>query len=347
MFKKAAIYVLMAIMAMSVASCATSKGQIDYTLSEGIIWPGPPEKPRIKYLWSLRQISGRDDAGQFVRFLAGDVDYDITDPRNADILIAPQGVFVDPNEVIYIADPGAARVSVIDTKTMESFNIELAGGSFLMSPIGVVVAPDGRIYVSDSEAKMVSIFDEKGKFIKFFDGEFKRPTGLAIDPKAGTIYVADTWEHVIYKYGLDGRRKGAIGAHGEEHGKLNYPTYITVDKDGLLYVSDTLNFRVQIFSPSGQSIKSFGVVGDTFDTFDKLKGISVDTEGHIYVADAAQNMIKIYDKEGRLLLFFGDKGRFYGQFDLPAGIFIDSKNRIFVADSLNMRLQVFQFLGGD
>ncbi len=58
-------------------------------------------------------------------------------------------------------------------------------------------------------------------------------------------------------------------------------------------------------------------------------------------------MIKIFDKEGRLLLFFGEKGSFYGNFDLPAGIFIDSNNRIYVADSLNMRLQVFQFLGGD
>lgn len=340
-------YILAVLAALLLVSCAPSKAAIDYTMSEGIIWPGPPEKPRIKYLWSLRFLAGGEGTNQFIKFVAGDVDYDISDPGNSDVLIYPHGVFVDSKDVLYIADSGAARISVINLNTMDTFNITMARGIHLAAPIGVVASTDGKIYATDADLAAVAIFNEKGKFMKFFEGKFKRPTGLAINQSEGLIYVTDTWAHTIYVYGLDGTRRGAIGQRGEGPGKLNYPTHVFVDKDGLIYVSDTLNFRVQIFRPSGDLVNSFGVIGDSFDTFDKIKGIAVDTEGHIYVADGAQNMIKIFDKEGRLLLFFGEKGSFYGNFDLPAGIFIDSNNRIYVADSLNMRLQVFQFLGGD
>jgi sugar lactone lactonase YvrE len=347
MIRKSAICILAVLATLALASCVPSKAAIDYTMSEGIIWPGPPEKPRIKYLWSLSLLIGGEGTNQFIRFVAGDVEYDISDPRNSDALIYPQGVFVDSKNILYVADPGASRVSIINLETMDTSNITKAGSIYLAAPIGVVASSDGKIYATDADLAKVAMFNEKGKLIKFFDGDFKRPTGLAINESEGLIYVTDTWAHTIYVYGLDGTRRGAIGQSGEGPGELNYPTHVTVDKDGLIYVSDTLNFRVQIFRPSGELVNSFGVIGDSFDTFDKIKGIAVDTEGHIYVSDGAQNMIKVFDKEGRLLLFFGEKGRFYGRFDLPGGMFIDSSNRIFVADTLNMRLQVFQFLGGD
>ncbi len=333
--------------AMLLASCGPSKAAVDYTMTESIIWPGPPEKPRIKYLWSLRRVSGGEGPSRFIRMVTGEIDYDISDPRNSDVLVSPHGVYVDRNERLYIADPGAGRVSVINLENMESFNIVGVRGRNLAAPIGVVAAPDGRIYVSDADLAKVAVFNEKGKFIKFFSGEFKRPTGLAINPARGIIYVADTWGHVVYSYSLDGARIAAIGQRGEGRGKLNYPTHLAVDGSGNIYVSDTLNFMVQIFSPAGSFVNSFGVVGDQFNAFEKIKGIAVDTEGHIYIVDSAQDMVKIYDKDGRLLLFFGRKGHYYGEFYLPSGIYIDESNRIFVTDSLNMRLQAFQFLGGD
>ena len=39
---------------MLLASCSpVYKGNIDYAMSGGILWPGEPEKPRIKYLWNI------------------------------------------------------------------------------------------------------------------------------------------------------------------------------------------------------------------------------------------------------------------------------------------------------
>lgn len=337
----------MLLLAALAVACAPSKAAVDYSMSESIIWPGPPEKPRIKYLWSLQKITGGEGPSRFLKFVIGEIDYDISDPRFADILVSPHGVFVSDEEVLYIADSGARRVTVINLKNMDSFNILDAGSLPLLTPIGVVADSSGLIYVTDADLGKVAVFNGKGKFQRFLEGKFKRPTGIAINTSEGVLYVADTWGHVIYKYSLKGGRLGSVGLRGEGPGMLNYPTHIALDRDGNLYVSDTLNFKIQIFSPTGRFLRAFGLIGDTFDTFDKIKGISVDSEGNIYVVDSAQDMVKIFDSEGRLLLFFGEKGRSYGKFYLPSGIYLDRTDRIFVTDSLNNRLQVFQFLGGD
>lgn len=336
-----------ALLAVS-ASCSTGKAAIDYTMADGIVYPGPPEKPRIKYLWSLSRISGVEGAGRFASAVIG-TDPVSDDPRDAETLQRPHGVYVDARDIMYMTDPGGGRVAVVDLKSMESFKITTAGDLALSSPISAVSDAEGRIYVSDSDLRKVAVYDKKGGFLYFFKGEFKRPTGMAVNLAKGLVYVCDTWAHMVYVYGLDGQRKGMIGGPGEstESGKLNYPTHAAVDPGGGIYVSDTLNFRVQMFTETGKYVHSFGVLGDSVGSFDKIKGIAVDSGGHIYVADSAQDMVKIYNKEGRLLLYFGQKGRFYGMFMQPSGLFIDTKDRIYVSDSLNGRVQAFQFLGGD
>jgi DNA-binding beta-propeller fold protein YncE len=338
---------VLAVAVAMTASCAISKASIDYTLSEGILWPGKPEKPRIMYLWSMQRVAGSGGGGKLLDFLAGEGAHVYPDPRESEILIRPHSVYVDGMSRMYVTDLGALRVTVIDLNTMDSFHIDDINGFPFFSPVGVVSDDIGRIYVTDSNLTKVMVFDEKGEFLKKFEGDFKRPTGIAINNKEGRVYVADTWEHEVYIYDLEGKRIGTVGQRGEGPGKLNYPTHVALDRDGYLYVSDTLNFRVQIFNPMGEFVNAFGIIGDTFSTFDKIKGIAVDSEGHIYVADSAQDMVKIFDRNGRLLLFFGGKGHFYGKFSLPAGLYISKEDDIFVVDSLNRRVQAFRFMGGD
>ena len=318
------------------------------TASGGVVWPGKPEKPRIRYLWSLQDVGGEDLEGErsYLDLIAGRSEGDMTEAQMANMLIRPQGIYVDDNR-IYIADPGAARVTVVDRNTLDVLQITDAKGEGLEYPKSVVAGINGAIYVADSDAKKVIAYAPDGKFLFFLQGDFLRPAGLAIDRVRGLIYVVDTDAHMVHIYGPDGNSKGSIGKLGGGAGEFYYPTYAAVDSKGNLYVTDFLNFRVQIFSPEGRFIKTIGQLGDSYDTLDKPKGVAVDNEGHIYIVDGIRNMVKIFDQEGKLLLFFGEKGEGYGDFYLPAGIFIDSKNIIYVADSFNMRIQAFQFLGGD
>ncbi|MDA8169152.1 MAG: SMP-30/gluconolactonase/LRE family protein [Nitrospiraceae bacterium] len=336
------------------AACAPGKAEIDRSLQNGIVWPGVPEKPRIAYLWSLRKVSdsGIGDQAPVQILNRSEHDFNFRDSaesesrvRDSDFLSAPQGVAAADGK-LYIADPEAKRINVIDLGGMESSYFYRTGDGDLEYPVAVAAAPGGVIFVSDPQMKKVFAFDEKGNCEFAFEGDFKRPTGLAVDAERKVVYVVDTWAHTIYSYDFSGKRLGRIGRRGDKPGELNFPTYAAVGSDGCIYVADTGNFRVQIFRPDGSFSGAFGKPGDAFDDFDKIKGIALDREGHIYIADSAQDMVKIYDRQGKLLLFFGRKGNNYGDFLMPEGIAIDSKDSIYVADSLNMRIEAFRFLGG-
>lgn len=320
---------------------------MDMTATGGIVWPGEPDKPRIRYLWSLRDV-GVPEGGRrgLLDIIAGKTPTDSIDPRESSTLLRPQGVFADEGRY-YITDPGAGRVTVIERDTRRVFHIIETRDEDILYPRGVVADREGTIYVSDADLRKVMAYSPKGKFRFYFEGDFLRPEGLAIDRDRGVIYVVDTNAHTVYRYGTDGKRTGAIGGPGGAEGEFHYPTYAFADKNGELYITDFLNFRIQIFSPGGKFIRSIGVLGDSQDALDKPKGVAVDTEGHIYIVDGRQDMVKIFNGEGRLLLVFGETGHGIGRFYLPAGIFIDGDNIIYIADSLNMRIQAFQFLGGD
>jgi DNA-binding beta-propeller fold protein YncE len=314
---------------------------IDRTATDKILWPGTPEKPKIKYKWSLSIVSGsKDDSTYDVLFGKRD---DFTDPRTSNRLLRPYSIFVDETPKIFISDPGASRVTVIDLDTNEAFHITAADETEFLFPIGVV-AYGGRIFVSDSVLNKVFILDERGKMIGNFRGYFGRPTSLAVDSERGIIYVSDTLAHKIHKYTPDGENIGSIGINGSGEGEFSFPTHIWVDSKGVLYVTDSMNFRVQMFSPEGNFVGMFGSHGDSYADLDKIKGIAVDSDENIYVVDSIHDVIKVFDRTGRLLLYFGKNGQNYGEFSLPSGIFIDAKNNIYVGDTYNGRVQVFKYI---
>jgi DNA-binding beta-propeller fold protein YncE len=333
---------LIAVITVMLASCAPQKALIDRSGMDKIIWPGPPERPRITFLWSVTNLSD-DPQSRAARFLAGEED--AADSRTSDRFLRPYSIFVDEAGLLYVTDPGAYRVTVIDPKSGDTRHIVETGKEEFLSPVGIA-AFRGRIYVSDSGLNKVFIFGPDGKRFGELAGEFMRPTSLAIDRSRGVMYVTDTLAHLVYRYDLDGRRLGVISRKGLEEGEFNYPTHIWVDNKGSLYVTDSMNFRIMIFSPDGTFETMFGRLGDALGELDKPKGVATDGDGNIYVVDSIQDMVKIFNREGKLLLSFGEQGRDFGQFWLPSGIFIDEKNQIYVADTYNGRVQVFKYLGG-
>lgn len=337
------LYLLCAVvLASALTGCASGRAIIDRGAVGKIIWPGPPEKPRIKYLWSVSVISGKEKNG-LAEIVLGEPG-ESADPRTSPRLLRPYGIFVD-GDMMYVADPGALRVTIINMQTGETRNILRADKSEFLAPVGIVVYK-GVIYVSDSALRKVFMLDGKGRLLGEFHSTFKRPTSLAIDRTRGIIYVADTLSHTIDRFDLNGVKLGVIGGRGTGKGQFNFPTHLWVDKEDRLYVTDEMNFRVQIFSREGKFIGMFGTPGDAWQDFQRPKGVATDMEGHIYVVDSMAGTVKIFDRKGGLLLFFGQEGERYGDFYLPTGIFIDGNDKIYVADTYNARVQVFQYVGG-
>jgi sugar lactone lactonase YvrE len=341
--KRSAGILLLALMMLVFSSCAPTRVVIDRSAMEKILWPAPPEKARISYLWSISELS-ETKLGLISGLFAGAPESGMSDPSESRRLLRPYSCFVDESGDLYVTDTGAYRVTIISTRDGTSRNILRAGEEDFLSPIGVVVY-QGKLYISDSLLKKVFILDKDGKLIGKFEGEFERPTCLALSRVRDIIYVSDTLAHKVYLYSPEGKRLGSIGKNGSERGEFNYPTHLWVDGRGSLYVTDTMNFRIQMFSARGDFEAMFGALGDAAGNLDKPKGVATDSDGNIYVVDSIKDAVKIFDGKGDLLLVFGQQGRGFGQFWLPSGIFIDKANVIYVADTYNGRIQAFRYLG--
>jgi DNA-binding beta-propeller fold protein YncE len=316
--------------------------------SPQLVWPLPPEQPRIRY---VRSFQGANDfkaskkPSKFALMLLGPQDAGAA----ADSLVKPYGVAVSAAGKVYVADTAARRAFAFDPDAKVVSFVGDDGAGRLTKPIGVAVDDRDVVFVADATLKRVFGYASDGRLQMAIghEGELANPSGLAIDRANHRLYVADSAKHQVLCFStLDGSAQQTIGRRGSEDGEFNFPTNLTVDRQGRLYVADTMNFRIQIFDAAGRFVKTFGTLGDSPGSLNRPKGVGVDSEGHIYVIDASFNNFQIFDEAGQLLLFVGSGGRNPGEFVLPAGMSVDDQDRIYVADQGNSRVQVFQYLHG-
>jgi DNA-binding beta-propeller fold protein YncE len=312
-----------------------------------LVWPLPPETPRIKFVKSLSS-SADVRPTSFAQRLRTT----IIGAEQTAALGKPYAVHVDRKGRVFVADSAWHKVLVFDETGKDFFILGTDGPGLLINPRGVTTDADGRVYVTDVSQGRVVVYDEKGEFLLAMGqrGQLDKPVGVAVNDALKRVYVVSTGSTATQSHKVtvfdatNGNLLFEFGGRGTEDGKLNFPTNIVTDAAGKLYVMDSFNFRVQIFDADGKFVSKFGGIGSGFGQFSKPKGIGVDSEGHIYVSDAAFNNVQIFDQDGRLLLFFGQMGSRRGQFWLPAGLAVDAHDRIYVADQYNKRINVYQYL---
>lgn len=305
------------------------------------VWPDPPARARIRFVKAVARPADLGARPLFWERLG-----EVVLGKHEEWLIRPTAVTAK-GPIVYVADPGAQALWVIDTQRGRFRKIQKAKAQLLVSPVAIAVGQDDRIYVADSFLAKIFVYGaDLTPESTIADAALRRPAGLAFDGASNHLYVADAGAHRIWIYTGDGTPAGAIGRRGAGDGEFNFPTHVTVDRSGMLYVTDSLGFRVQMFYGDGRFAGQFGRPGDSSGDFARPKGVAVDSEGHLYVVDALFDAVQIFDRQGRFLLSFGERGVRPGQFWLPAGVFIDPADRIYVADAYNQRVQIFQFLAG-
>lgn len=307
-----------------------------------LVWPAPPEQPRIRLVDELRD--GRRYAGstfdRFIKSLIGETDVTLALKR-------PLDVAVDDSGNVYAADLALGTIVVFDNVQQRMRTVGQSGSFGLQKPTGITIA-ESLIVVADVALRQVVVFGTNGQFVRVIGGKdaFVNPTDVGYHKTSGRLFITDSKQHKVFVYGIDGSFVASFGDLGSDPGYLYNPSHVWVQKDKV-YVNDALNFRVQIFDVEGNHLGGFGSIGSGFGQFGRPKGVAVTREGFVIVADAAFNNFQVMDEEGAAYMFVGVGGSGPGQFLLPAGVFIDGHDRIYVADQLNARIQVFEFLGED
>jgi DNA-binding beta-propeller fold protein YncE len=128
-------------------------------------------------------------------------------------------------------------LGVEEDAPVKSFEIDSRGRFFLLSEVM------GRIFVYSPQGEQLFKFGTKGGS----SGKLSRPRALAIDEKAGLIFVVDYMRHAVNVYSMTGDYIFEFGGKGVGRGWLSFPSDITIDDRGRLWVADTFNGRVQVF----------------------------------------------------------------------------------------------------
>jgi DNA-binding beta-propeller fold protein YncE len=319
-------------------------------ISSELIWPLPPDPPRVRWLAEYTDMARvKNPAAKRRGWLDKVTGTKRPDERRME-LRKPYGVTTDSRGRIYVADTELGVVFVIDPAAREVARREGNSRAPMAMPVGVATDSDDRLFVSDARFHSITCFSPTGEVLARFGGaSLGRPGGIAIDRQRNRLYAADAKESRVAVF--DTRKFELIGWFGApsksgipEKGTFAGPTNVAVDHQGNLYVADTLNCRVQILNPAGKFLHAFGTQGDRPGEFTRPKGIAVDSEGHVYVADAEFNNFQVFSPEGQPLLAIGILGTAPGEFGLIAGLHIDSHDRIYTTEMYVGRVQVFQYI---
>ena len=150
----------------------------------------------------------------------------------------PEGLAVDTNGDVYIADHFNHRISVFSGDLNFKHNI---GKEKVRQPKDVKLTSQ-YIIVLDWNDKCIHYFDRKGDLLRScISDKMKRgivyfPAFFCLD-KVGNIIISDCENHTVRIFSGSGKLMHTIGKHGEELGEFIQTFGVAISKKGIIYVS--------------------------------------------------------------------------------------------------------------
>jgi len=282
-------------------------------------------------------------------------------------LSAPEGIAVEPNGGLFVADSGNNRVLhyprpvaqsgritpdvVIGQPDFTSSAVSTASASSFNSPAGLAIGPNGDLFVADSGNNRV---------LEFSSGA--GAGAIAIRVYGQTSFTASTLPTTVSAE------------------TLSAPQGLTIDKSYNLYVADFGANRVVVYPNTGGAPQSglpaalvlgqadFGhsAAGYGATGLHSPVDVALDSGGNIFVSDLANNRVAVFPSLANLLLAPGPPYDAYlaiGQQTVngttpdwdtpnglatpeglvaPVGLLVDRQDTLYVGDTGNSR--VVQFL---
>lgn len=254
-------------------------------------------------------------------------------------LDSPEGVAIDPDGRLLIADTGNHRLRRVDLTT------------------GLITTIAGTGREGDS-----------GDGNAATDAELADPRGLTASP-AGHIYFADSGNHRIRRiHATTGIITTVVGDGDEGHrgdggsatsARVAAPWDVALDSSGDLYIADTNNHMVRKVNVSSGIIRtiagngSSGYGGDGAGATDarlkKPRSVAVDSGRNLYIGDHDNNRVRRVEHATGLITTVAGNGIYGsgGDFGLavaaelrrPTGLALDAASNLYLADTRNDRVR--------
>ena len=280
----------------------------------------------------------------------------------------PQGLFVDNNGNVYVADTYNEKIRKI---TPAGVVTTIAGNTAIGqpsdyvfdSPYGIIVDDAGNIFVTnsaiDNSNAQINKISPTGTVTTFIENTvIQYPFGLCRD-NVGNMYLADGGAGKIRKITpagvlttVAGYNTGYLDGPGNS-AKFNSPKGLCISPTGVIYVADSNNHKIRKISTSGDVTTKTGgsagfADGNLSDAlFNYPQGICRDDSGNLYVADTYNHRIRkistavVVSTLAGSTMGFSDGSGATAKFNYPTSI-VYSNNKLYVADSGGNRIRVIE-----
>lgn len=184
---------------------------------------------------------------------AGGIVFSIGGPGDGNGMFnGPADVLVAPDNTIYVADRGNARVQHLDENGKFMGLVGRGGTSALMkSPRAMAMDKDGILYVLDDEKCNVTLYAPDGLPLKEIGrcgagrGRFLHPEDIAVTEDH--VFVLDRQKSAVAVFNKRNEFLMEFGSRGSGTGEFSQPSSISALDDFKLMVADPGNKRIAIF----------------------------------------------------------------------------------------------------
>ena len=219
-------------------------------------------------------------------------------------------------------------------------------------PLGVTFDAEGNVWIANTGRGRVEQYTSDGGYIRTVGeeegpGKLSAPYGLAADPAAGRVYVADPPSRKVQIY--DAATGGYVGhfpADSQDLGVFGADGFTPYDIEmagGRIVVSS--NDGLYVFDDAGTVVARWGATtkrgdplrGSKLGMFNFPDSFTVDPEsGRLYVADTLNRRVIALGSEGRWLWVSGtpdEDQKITSFWQLPRGIEVGPDGNVYVIDT--------------
>jgi hypothetical protein len=294
----------------------------------------------------------------------------------------PAGIGIDTSGNLYVADFGNSTIRMVTASGVVTTVAGSAGATGTANgsgsaarfnhPSSVTVDGAGNLYVIDTSNQLlreivaggtVSTLAGTAGIVGNANGtgaaaSFFYPAGVAAT-SGGTVYVADTGNHLVRAVAPGGAVSTLAGSAGQQGSidgtgtaaRFSYPYGVASDGSGHVYIADHGNDTIRMTTAGGVVTTIAGdpgVTGSANGTgaaarFSGPAGLAADGNGNVYVADSGNSTIRKIAPGAVVTTLAGQAGTTgtndgagtAAQFNSPAGIAVDSSGNVYVADMNN------------